>query len=99
MIQHTALFKLKHAGGCAEEVDFLRSIAKLADLPMVKNFRCLRQVSRKNPYDFCVSMEFASEQDYEAYNDHPLHRDFVRQRWDREVSDFMEVDYVALEII
>lgn len=95
MIQHTALFKLKHAKGCSDEADFLRAGLKLAELPMVKNFKCLRQVSTKNPYIFCFSMEFASDADYQAYNEHPFHREFVAKRWNVEVSEFMEADYIA----
>ena len=48
MIRHTALFKLEHAHGSAKETEFLREGLKLADLPMVRNFECLRQVSDKN---------------------------------------------------
>lgn len=98
MIQHTALFKLKHAKGSAAESEFLRAGLKLADLPMVKNFKCLRQVSDKNPYTFCFSMEFASDAEYQQYNNHPFHQEFVAKRWNAEVSDFMEVDYVAYEL-
>lgn len=95
MIQHTALFRLKHQPGSAEEADFLRAGSALSNLSMVRNFKCLRQVSDKNPYTFCFSMEFDSEQDYQAYNNNPFHCEFVETRWKVEVSEFMEVDYVA----
>ena len=39
-------------------------------------------------------MEFDSSADYETYNTHPLHLEFVQTRWIPEVSDFMEIDYV-----
>ena len=38
-------------------------------------------------------MKFASEADYEAYNVHPQHVDFVENRWEKEVEQFMEIDY------
>lgn len=93
MIRHTVVFKLKHAEGSQLELDFLRAAQKIADIPVVKNFECLRQISKKNIYDFGLSMEFASLEDYQAYNDNPDHNNFVQTRWIPEVSDFMEIDY------
>lgn len=96
MIRHTVVFKLKHAAGSRAEKDFLREGGKLAAIPTVRNFESLRQVSRKNIYDFGFSMEFASQQDYQTYNEHPDHVRFVQNRWIPEVSDFMEIDYEPL---
>lgn len=93
MIRHTVVFKLRHAAGSAAELDFLRAAQKLADIPVVKNFECLRQVSQKNIFDYGLSMEFDSPQDYHAYNTHPDHVTFVQTRWIPEVTDFMEIDY------
>ena len=94
MIRHTVVFKLKHAAGSEAELDFLRSAQKLAtDIPVVKKFEALRQTSKKNNYDFGLSMEFASEEDYQTYNEHPLHVQFVETRWIPEVTDFIEIDY------
>ena len=94
MIRHTVIFKLKHTAGSQEELDFLREARKLADIPVVKNFECLRQVSEKNSYDFGLSMEFTSPEEYQSYSDHPDHVHFVQTRWIPEVADFMEIDYV-----
>lgn len=93
MIRHTAIFKLKHSAGTQLELDFLRAAQKLADIPAVKNFECLRQISKKNNFDFGLSMEFTSVEDYEAYNAHPDHVLFVQNRWIPEVTDFMEIDF------
>jgi hypothetical protein len=93
MIRHTVIFKLKHSAGSQAEFDFLRTARKLADIPVVKNFECLRQISVKNNYDFGLSMEFTSLEDYEAYNAHPDHILFVQNRWIPEVTDFMEIDF------
>ncbi len=41
-------------------------------------------------------MEFADQAAYTAYNEHPKHVKFVRERWDREVEKFLEVDYEPL---
>ena len=93
MIRHTVVFKLKHAPGSQGELDFLETRRKLADIPTVKKFECLRQISKKNSYAFGLSMEFASPQDYQIYNDHPYHVHFVQTRWIPEVLDFLEIDY------
>jgi hypothetical protein len=95
MIRHTVVFKLKHPEGSQLELDFLRSARKLSEISKARNFECLRQISEKNSYNFGLSMEFDSAADYENYNSHPLHVEFVQTRWIPEVIDFMEIDYVA----
>ena len=40
-------------------------------------------------------MEFDSAADYEVYNTHPAHVEFVQTRWIPEMIDFMKIDYVA----
>jgi hypothetical protein len=92
-IRHTVAFKLKHPKGSAEEKDFLIAIGKLADIPGVEKFECMKQISKKNKYEFGVSMEFANQQAYDKYNTHPDHVAFVQNRWLREVEDFLEIDY------
>ncbi|MDA3799215.1 MAG: Dabb family protein [Kiritimatiellae bacterium] len=95
MIRHAVVFKLKHAKGSKEEIDFLTAGQKLADIASVRNFECLRQVSPKNDYDFGFSMEFESDADYKFYNEHEAHVNFVQTRWNPEVVDCMEIDYEA----
>lgn len=41
-------------------------------------------------------MEFADQPAYDAYNAHPVHIAFVRERWVPEVADFLEIDYQPL---
>ncbi|MFO1034826.1 MAG: Dabb family protein [Hyphomicrobiales bacterium] len=96
MITHTAVFRLKHPRGSAAEADFLKAADVLVAIPGVRNFEKLRQVSPKNKFNFCFSMEFASQKEYDVYNAHPDHVAFVQNRWIPEVEDFMEIDYVAL---
>ena len=93
MIYHSVAFKLKHAAGSQLEIEFLRAAQKLADIPGVNNFKCLRQISKKNNFDFGLSMDFESIDDYQSYNDHPDHVHFVEDCWVPEVTDFLEIDY------
>jgi len=93
-IQHMVIFDLKHEKGSAAEGKFLadgKSI--LTRIPMVRDFRVLDQVSPKNDYDYGFSMVFASQADYESYNNHPEHAAFVENRWKKEVTRFLEIDF------
>ena len=96
MIRHTVVFTLKHAPGSAEEKSFLSAALILAKIPTVRKFEQLRQVSRKNDYKFGFSMEFDDQAGYDSYDQHPDHVAFVRDRWKKEVTDFLEIDYTRL---
>lgn len=98
MIRHTAVFRLKHPAGSADEKDFLNAIAKLKSIKGVEKFEVLRQVSPKSEFKFGVSMEFENQEAYDGYNVHPEHVAFVQGRWLPEVAAFTEIDYVALDL-
>ena len=97
MIRHTVTFRLKHSSGSPEEADFLAEAGTLAAIPTVRNFEILRQISQKNGFTFGLSMEFDNQAAYQAYNEHPDHAAFVRDRWMPEVADFLEIDYGPLK--
>ena len=40
-------------------------------------------------------MSFADQAAYDAYDAHPDHRGFVAERWQSEVAEFAEQDFVA----
>ena len=96
MIRHTVAFRLKHERYSSAEKDFLEAAKVLAEIPGVRKFEQLRQVSPKNDFTFGFSMEFRDQAAYDAYNNHPDHVAFVRDRWVPEVEAFMEIDYVTL---
>jgi uncharacterized protein YneR len=96
MIQHTVVFKLKHAKDSPEESAFLKKARQLWKIPNVIDFRLLRQVGGKNEFTHGLSMYFTSESAYQAYNDHPDHLHFVNDVWLPEVEDFLEIDYVEI---
>jgi Stress responsive A/B Barrel Domain len=93
MIQHSVLFNLNHTPHSPEEQGFFDAARKLATIPGVEQFSCLRQISPKNQFTFGLSMVFASQELYDHYNQHPLHRAFIDQYWLKEVSEFMEIDF------
>ncbi|WP_349958190.1 Dabb family protein [Rhizobium sp. ZPR3] len=96
MIRHTVAFRLKHEAGSAEEASFLKDALVLEKIPSVRNFEQLRQTSPKNDFTFGFSMEFDDQSGYDAYNVHPDHVAFVRDRWAPEVEAFLEIDYTNL---
>jgi heme-degrading monooxygenase HmoA len=96
MIRHAAIFRLKHAAASAEEGSFLKALGALEAIPGVQDFQISRETSPKNDFAFAVSMIFADQAAYDAYNVHPAHVEFVQTRWIPEVADFMEHDTVAL---
>ena len=96
MIRHTVIFVLKHAHGSLQEKAFLRDAKVLKEIPGVEKFEQLKQVSKKNDYEFGFSMEFKDQAAYTAYNVHPKHVKFVQERWEREVERFLEIDYVPV---
>lgn len=96
-IQHTVMFCLKYDTDAPETAQFLNDAQRiLSFLPTVNNFEIKRQISPKNSYDFYFSMIFADSAAYEAYNNHPDHVQFVKERWETEVSDFQEADFILI---
>jgi hypothetical protein len=94
---HSVFFKLKHHKGSQSEQAFLAAAKKLAAIPGVEKFECLKQISKKNKFEFGLSMEFANQQLYDAYNNHPEHIAFIQNHWLKEVEDFLEIDYEILK--
>ena len=98
MIQHTVVFRLKHAEGSTEETNFLNKAKALWKIPHVIDFKLMRQIGTKNNFTFGLSMYFTSEHGYNEYNVHPDHQHFVNTIWLPEVEDFLEIDYVELDV-
>jgi hypothetical protein len=93
MIRHTVVFKLKHPKGSFEERAFIDAALKLSLIQDVHHFECLRQTSKKNNFDYGISMEFDTQKAYDAYSNHPEHVAFVQNLWLKDVADFLEIDY------
>ena len=90
MYYHSVIFDLN--SGLDEKSFFDEAKSVLPGIEGVKNFKISSQVSPKNDYAYCFSMEFDSKAAFEAYAASPVHCDFVARRWDTEVSRFLEID-------
>jgi Stress responsive A/B Barrel Domain len=78
-IRHTVAFKLNVQKDAPEELAFLYAAKKLAAIPGVEHFECLLQVSKKNTFDFGLSMEFANQDLYDKYSEHADHIAFIEK--------------------
>ena len=96
MIRHSVIFKLKVPQNSVEEKFFLDAARKLSLIPGVQQFESLKQTDKKNNFDYGLSMEFASQQLYDAYSNHPEHIQFIEKYWLKYVEDFLEIDYEPL---
>lgn len=94
-IRHSVVFSLAHPAGSDAEADFIAAITALGQIPGVEAFELMREVSPKNDYDHALTMEFADRASYTAYDEDPRHVAFVADRWDAEVTAFMEIDTVS----
>lgn len=93
-IRHMVIFSLKYQLTDHNTVKFLHDSQEiLSSIPGVIKFEVLKQVSNKNEYDFGFSMEFSNKVDYDSYNQNPLHVAFVNERWNAEVTRFLEIDF------
>lgn len=95
-IKHMVIFCLKHEIGSSEAAQFLedgRDI--LSSIPNVMNFKAFKQISLNNDYDYGFSMDFSDQAAYTFYIEHPKHTGFVENRWLKEVSRFLEIDFQA----
>jgi len=93
-IQHMVIFNLSHQKDSAEAQKFIQDGTRiLTEIPVVKNFQAFNQVSKKNKFQYGFSMAFDNQADYATYNNHPDHVAFVQNRWIKEVSDFLEIDF------
>lgn len=55
-------------------------------------------MSKKNSFEYDISMDFNSEEDYQQYNDHPAHAAFITEHWMPCVADFLEIDFEQLSL-
>jgi len=93
-VQHMVIFNLPYPKGSDQAMKFLKDGTRiLSAIPVVRDFQAFKQVSAKNDYQYGFSMVFTNREDYSTYNNHPAHVSFVKDRWEKEVSEFLEIDF------
>ena len=93
MIRHSVILKLKDGISTAEKQAFFEAVDSLVNIEGVKKFEVLKQISAKNHFEYGISMEFDTTEQYDFYSNHPNHVAFVENFWIKSVADFLEIDY------
>ena len=93
MLRHSVILKLKSDISTEEKQAFFEAVDALATLPNVQKFEVLKQISPKNKFEYGISMEFETQDQYDTYSNHPQHVAFVENFWMQNVEDFLEIDY------
>ncbi len=93
-IQHTVTLRLNDG---VDQDWFVGKARELSGLPGVEDFEVLEQVGKKaTQFTLALSMWFDSDEQYEGYNNHPTHVDFVENVWIPNVAEFLELDYLRM---
>ncbi len=96
MIRHSVILKLKSDINSLEKQAFFEAVDKLTTIPDVQKFEVLKQISPKNKFEYGISMEFDTQEQYDFYSNHALHQAFIQNFWMKSVEDFLEIDYTFL---
>ncbi|HLO43292.1 MAG TPA: Dabb family protein [Leadbetterella sp.] len=97
MIRHSVILKLKSTLTVEQKTSFFAAVDALRNIPNVRQFEVLNQVSSKNKFEYGISMEFDTNEQFDAYTIHPDHVAFVSDFWIPNVEDFLEIDYTLYE--
>ena len=91
-IRHAGIFNFKPTVSESQKHEFFVALKALEEISGVEKMEVSRQTSTKNKFKYGFSMEFASNEIYQAYSVHPQHDAFVKDFFIPLVEDFMEID-------
>jgi hypothetical protein len=91
-IRHAGIFNFKATVSESQKHAFFVALKALEEISGVEKMEVSRQTSSKNKFKYEFSMEFASNEIYQAYSIHPQHDAFVNDYFIPLVDDFMEID-------
>jgi len=93
-VRHMVVFNLKYPKDSEEAKQFLADSREiLGSIPYASEYMQCYEISPKNTYDYGFSFDFPSPEDYERYNQDPRHVQYVNERWNNEVTQFLEIDF------
>lgn len=96
MIRHSVILKLKDQLSTEDKQAFFDAVDTLSAIPNVQKFEVLKQISAKNKFEYGISMEFDTQEQYDIYSEHAEHQAFIQNFWMKSVDDFLEIDYVLM---
>jgi hypothetical protein len=91
-LRHAGIFNFKATVSESQKHAFFVALKALEEINGVEKLDVSRQTSSKNKFKYGFSMEFASNEIYQAYSIHPKHDAFVQDYFIPLVEDFMEID-------
>ena len=91
-IRHAGIFNFKATVSESQKHAFFVALKALEEINGVEKLDVSRQTSSKNKFKYGFSMEFASNEIYQAYSIHPQHDAFVQDYFIPLVEDFLEID-------
>jgi hypothetical protein len=91
-IRHAGIFNFNATVSESQKHAFFVALKALEEISGVEKMEVSRQTSSKNKFKYEFSMEFASNEIYQAYSIHPQHDAFVQNFFIPLVEDFMEID-------
>jgi len=91
-IRHAGIFNFKPTVSESQKHEFFVALKALEEINGVEKMEVSRQTSTKNKFKYGFSMEFNSNEIYQAYSIHPQHDAFVKDFFIPLVEDFMEID-------
>lgn len=93
-IRHLVIFNFKDDKKTYERDKFLLdSKSILTSIEGVEKFEILKQINPDINYPFGFSMEFKDQMIYELYKKNPIHLDYVKQEWQKNVNGFLGMDF------
>jgi hypothetical protein len=98
-IRHMVVFNTKYGKDDPRTREFIEATVRaLGGIPYAREFSQVRQYSAMCPYDYGFVFDFETQEDYDAYNAHPDHQNYLKEQWAVHVKDFMEVDFEDLDV-
>jgi hypothetical protein len=93
-IRHMVVFNLKYPKDSPQAKQFLEDAKRiLSAIPYVEDYMQCYQISPKSKFDYALSLDFMTAEDYEKYSVDPIHMQYVEERWLKEVTDVLEIDF------
>ena len=93
-IRHLVIFNFKSKQNIYERDKFLQeSKTILTSIEGVEKFEILKQINPDIKYPFGFSMEFKDQVVYEIYKKNPIHLDYVKRIWQKNVGQFLGMDF------
>ena len=91
-IRHVLIFNLKRNTSEANQQRFFEGMAALSSIPGISNFDVSKQINANTKYKYVLTMDFDSNESYQAYIKHAKNQEFVKSFWLKMVDDYLVID-------